>query len=232
MKENIVFMLLLIFGTVTFVCAQEKSFFDQRKDMVEQQIKRRGIADQKVLDAMLKVERHLFIPSALKGLAYTDQPLPIGEGQTISQPYIVALMTDLAEPKEDDKVLEIGTGSGYQAAILAELSKEIYSIEIIPELAERTCALLKELGYGNIKVRQGDGYLGWPEYAPFDVIVVTAAPLEVPEKLVEQLSEGGRMVVPVGDAGNQLLKLLVKGSGRITEENVIPVRFVPMVRGN
>ena len=198
--------------------------------MVENQIKKRGVSDQRVLDAILKVERHVFVPLAMRSFAYLDSPLPIGKGQTISQPYIVALMTELAGIKDSDRVLEIGTGSGYQAAVLAELSKEVYTIEIIPELAERAEVLLEELEYENIKVKQGDGYLGWPEYAPFDVIIVTCAPIDIPERLVEQLSEGGRIVIPVGEEGNQVLRLLIKESGEIIEEDVIPVRFVPMVR--
>ncbi len=213
-----------------FGWADNGDFFTQRKIMVENQITKRGVSDQRVLDAILKVERHVFVPLAMRSFAYLDSPLPIGKGQTISQPYIVALMTELAGIKDSDRVLEIGTGSGYQAAVLAELAGEVYTIEIIPELAERAEVLLEELEYENIKVKQGDGYLGWPEYAPFDVIIVTAAPLTIPEKLVEQLSEDGRIVIPVGEEGNQVLRLLIKKSGEIIEEDVIPVRFVPMVR--
>jgi len=229
MRPRVIFILIALVGVSSFVRAEDVDFFAQRKEMVEAQIKSRGVIEQGVLDAMLKVERHEFVPGALRRFAYLDQPLPIGYGQTISQPYIVALMTELAAIKTDDKVLEIGTGSGYQAAILAEISKEVYTIEIIPELAEGAEKLLNELGYENIKVRHGDGYLGWPEYAPFDVIIVTCAPVDVPEKLVEQLSEGGRIVIPVGEMGNQVLKLLIKREDEIIEENVIPVRFVPMV---
>lgn len=229
MKKKIIFILLIIFWIPSLAWTQEGGFFEKRRDMVELQIKRRGITDQKVLDAMLKVERHFFVPKVLQMFAYADHPLPIGKDQTISQPYIVALMTELADVGDSDRILEIGTGSGYQAAILAEISKEVYTIEIIPELAERAGTLLKELGYKNIKVRQGDGYLGWPEYAPFDVIIVTAAPPDVPQELISELSEGGRIVIPVGGAGNQVLKLLIKRSGKIIEEDVIPVRFVPMV---
>lgn len=230
MKRKIILLSIVFFGISTFVCAREVDFFTQRKDMVELQIKKRGVSDQRVLDAMLKVERHVFVPEDLKGFAYLDSPLPIGNAQTISQPYIVGLMTELGRIKDDDKVLEIGTGSGYQAAILAELSKEVYTIEIIPELARRAEDLLNELGYKNIKVKEGDGYLGWPEYAPFDVIIVTCAPLDVPKVLVEQLSEGGRMVIPVGGGGRQVLKVLIKKRGSVVEEEVIPVRFVPMVQ--
>lgn len=229
MKKRVIFILLIVFGMSALGWAEDIDFSKQRKEMVELQIKRRGVSDQRVLDAMLRVERHVFVPGSLRGLAYADSPLPIGEGQTISQPYIVALMTELASIGEDDRVLEIGTGSGYQAAILAEISKEVYTIEIIAQLAERAEKLLKELGYENIKVKQGDGYLGWPEYAPFDAIIVTCAPPRIPEKLIEQLSEGGRMAIPVGKEGNQMLKLLIRKEGRIIEEAVIPVRFVPMV---
>ena len=229
MRKGAIFVFAATLSIAGLISAEEGDFFMQRKKMVESQIMKRGIHDQRVLDAMLKVERHVFLPHELKELAYTDQPLPIGKGQTISQPYIVALMSELAKIKSNDRVLEIGTGSGYQAAILAELSKEVYTIEIIPELAEKAEGLLKKLGYENIKVRQGDGYLGWPEYAPFDVIIVTAAPIEVPEELVSQFSEGGRMVIPIGEAGNQVLKLLIKSSGEVIEKEVIPVRFVPMV---
>lgn len=230
MIKIMIFTLITMFGIGDYISAQEEDFFAQRKNMVEYQIKARGVTNKKVLDTLLKVERHKFVPENLKRLSYEDRPLPIGEGQTISQPYIVALMTDLADISEGDRVLEIGTGSGYQAAVLAELSKEVFSIEIIPKLAKNASELLKELGYENIKVKQGDGYLGWPEYAPFDVIIVTAAPINVPEELVEQLSEGGRIVIPVGEKGGQVLKLLVKSNGKVIEKDVIPVRFVPMVK--
>lgn len=230
MKRSIIYILIMVFWMCGFGWADNGDFFTQRKSMVEDQIKKRGVSDQGVLDAILKVERHVFVPLAMRSFAYLDSPLPIGKGQTISQPYIVALMTELAGIKDSDRVLEIGTGSGYQAAVLAELSKEVYTIEIIPELAKRAEVLLERLGYKNIKVKQGDGYLGWPEYAPFDVIIVTCAPIDIPERLVGQLSEGGRIVIPVGEEGNQVLRLLIKKSGEIIEEDVIPVRFVPMVR--
>jgi len=229
MLKNIIYIIIVFFVSSGILKAEEADFFMQKELMVELQIKKRGVADERVLDAMFKVDRHNFVPEAVKKLAYTDQPLPIGYGQTISQPYIVALMTELAGIKADDRVLEIGTGSGYQAAILAELAKEVYTIEIIPELAKRSENLLNALGYKNIKVKQGDGYLGWPEHAPFDVIIVTCSPTDIPEKLVEQLSEGGRIVIPVGQHGDQILKLLIKHSGKIVERDVIPVRFVPMV---
>ena len=202
-------------------------FKTMREKMVETQIKARGVKDPRVLSAVLKVERHLFVPKDLQTSAYMDQPLPIGEGQTISQPYIVALMTELLELKGGEKVLEIGTGSGYQAAILAELAKEVYTIEIIEPLATSAKKLLLQLGYQNIMVKAGDGYLGWPEVAPFDAIIVTAAPDHIPKPLLEQLKEGGRMIVPVGTY-SQVLKKIVKRSGRIETTDVIPVVFVPM----
>jgi len=202
-------------------------FRTMREKMVERQIKARGVKDARVLSSMLKVERHLFVPKELQTSAYADQPLPIGEGQTISQPYIVALMTELLELKGEEKVLEIGTGSGYQAAILAELAKEVYTIEIIETLATSAKKALLQLGYQNITAKAGDGYLGWPEVAPFDAIIVTAAPDHIPKPLLEQLKEGGRMVVPVGTY-SQVLKRIIKRSGRIETSDIIPVVFVPM----
>jgi protein-L-isoaspartate(D-aspartate) O-methyltransferase len=202
-------------------------FKAMREKMVETQIKGRGVKDPRVLSALRKVERDRFVPEEYLNSAYSDQPLPIGEGQTISQPYIVALMTELLDLKGDEKVLEIGTGSGYQAAILAELAKEVYTIEIVESLASMANKRLLALGYKNIKVKVGDGYLGWPEAAPFDAIIVTAAPDHIPKPLIEQLKEGGRMVVPVGTY-SQELKKIVKRSGKIGTTDVIPVVFVPM----
>ena len=202
-------------------------FRSMREKMVETQIKGRGVKDPRVLSAMLKVERHLLVPKELQPSAYADQPLPIGEGQTISQPYIVALMTELLELKEEEKVLEIGTGSGYQAAILAELVKEVYTIEIVEKLATSARKLFLQRGYQNIHVKAGDGYAGWPEVAPVDAIIVTAAPDHIPGPLLEQLKEGGRMVVPVGTY-NQVLKKIVKRSGKIETSDIVPVVFVPM----
>lgn len=204
-----------------------KDFKAMREKMVETQIKNRGVKTERVLSAMLKVERHRFVPEEYRSKAYSDQPLPIGEGQTISQPYIVALMTELLALKGDEKVLEIGTGSGYQAAILGELAKEVYSIEIIESLAASANNLLLQLGYRNIRVKVGDGYLGWPEEAPFDAIIVTAAPDHVPQPLIDQLKEGGRLVVPVGTY-SQELKKGVKRSGKFETTDVVPVLFVPM----
>lgn len=233
----LIFTLTLIISSTQFSVVQEAitqtspglDYRLLREDMVKIQIEARGVKDKRVLEVMRKVERHRFVPKASQHLAYIDSPLAIGEGQTISQPYIVALMTELLQLKGNEKVLEIGTGSGYQAAILAELAQEVYTIEILPKLAEGAEKLLEELGYTNIKVKCADGYLGWPEFAPFDSIIVTAAPDKVPEALIKQLAEEGRMVIPVGTV-YQELKLLTKTKGRIVEKNIIPVRFVPMIR--
>jgi len=202
----------------------------QRHHMVERQLAGRGIDDARVLEAMRKVPRHRFVPDELAAQAYLDQPLPIGHGQTISQPYIVALMTQLARPKAGDRVLEVGTGSGYQAAVLAELAAEVYSIEIVTPLATRAALLLRRLGYANFAVRSGDGYAGWPEHAPFDAIVVTAAPERVPAPLLEQLRPGGRLVIPVGPvhAVQELRVIEKRADGSLDERVVTPVRFVPL----
>lgn len=200
----------------------------QRERMVRTQIEARGVRDARVLAAMRKVPRHLFVPEALQAAAYEDGPLSIGSGQTISQPYIVAFMTEAAQVGPDDRVLEIGTGSGYQAAVLAELAGDVYSIEVVPALHRRTRPILESLGYSNLHLRLGDGHAGWPEAAPFDAIVVTAAPEVVPKPLVQQLATGGRMVIPVG-RGNQELRILRKLPGGLREESAMAVRFVPMV---
>jgi len=199
-----------------------------RHNMVRRQVAARGVRDTAVLRVMGEVPRHLFVPEARPALAYGDHPLPISHGQTISQPYIVAFMAEAAEVDPTDRVLEIGTGSGYGAAVLAGLAAEVYTIEIVPELAERARLALERTGYGNVQVLAGNGWLGWPEHAPFDAIVVTAAPPEVPPALVEQLAEGGVMVVPVGDVV-QDLRILRKTPRGVVEEASIPVRFVPMV---
>lgn len=191
----------------------------------------RGIADARVLAAMGRVPRHEFVPLDERARAYEDQPLPIGHGQTISQPFIVALMTEQLKPQPTDRVLEIGSGSGYQAAILAGLVKEVFTIEIVEPLAKRAETDLRRLGYTNVFVKAGDGYQGWPERAPFDAIIVTCAPDQVPQRLIEQLKEGGRMVIPVGpDGGVQELFLLEKQGGEVRRKAVLPVRFVPMTR--
>jgi protein-L-isoaspartate(D-aspartate) O-methyltransferase len=200
----------------------------ERRRMVEQQLAARGITDRRVLEAMAAVPREELVPAPLRGLAYEDRPLPIGHGQTISQPFIVAFMTEKLEPRPADRVLEIGTGSGYQAAVLSGLVAEVYTIEIVEPLARRAEADLGRLGYRNVHVRAGDGYRGWPEHAPFDAIIVTCAPDHVPQPLVDQLKDGGRMIVPVGPAGDQELVLLSKREGRVERRAVLPVRFVPM----
>jgi protein-L-isoaspartate(D-aspartate) O-methyltransferase len=199
----------------------------ERHRMVNEQLRPRGIRDPRVLDAMLKVPRHLFIPVAQRANAYVDSPLPIGEGQTISQPYIVAFMTEALDVQPDHRVLEIGTGSGYQAAILGTLVKEVYTIEIIAPLAEQARAVLTDLGFANVHVRTGNGYLGWPELAPYDRVMVTAAPDEVPPALVQQLKIGGIMAIPVGSITQELrvLRRTAKGMQTVT---TLPVRFVPM----
>ncbi len=202
-----------------------------RKNMVQEQIVKRGITDTNVINAMLKVERHLFVPDEYKPYAYEDTPLPIGYGQTISQPYIVALMTELLKLRKEDKVLEIGTGSGYQAAILSLLADSVFTIEIIKELAETAEERLKKLNYNNVFVKCGDGYKGWKEHAPFDKIIITCAPEEIPEELVKQLKVGGIMVLPVGDI-YQELKVVKKTTKGIIVEDIIPVRFVPMIKKN
>ncbi len=206
---------------------EEARFLIMRKRMVKIQIERRGISEPRVLNALLGVPRHLFVPEHLVDRAYDDGALPIGEDQTISQPYIVAKMTELLDLKGDETVLEVGTGSGYQAAVLAKLVREVYTIEIVPALARTAKERLRRMGYDNISVRLGDGYRGWDEHAPFDAVIVTAAPDHIPPMLVEQLREGGRMVIPVGTV-NQYLTLLVKEQDGVREERVIPVRFVPM----
>ena len=188
----------------------------------------RNISDKRVLAAMASVPRHKFVPRLLRTEAYGDHPLPIGYGQTISQPFMVAFMTEQLAPRNTDRVLEIGTGSGYQAAVLAGLVSEVYSIEIIEPLGKHAAETLKNLGYDNVHVRIGDGYEGWPEAAPFDSIIVTCAPEQVPEQLVAQLKEGGRMIIPVGPGGNQLLYVLEKRAGKIQSNAVLPVLFVPM----
>jgi protein-L-isoaspartate(D-aspartate) O-methyltransferase len=195
--------------------------------MVAEQIASRGVRDEKTLAAMRKVPRHLFVPPAVAGQAYDDHPLPIGHGQTISQPYIVAFMTEALDLAGDETVLEIGTGSGYQAAVLAEIVPRVYSIEIVAPLAEEAGTRLRDLGYSNVEVRAGDGYQGWPEAAPFDAIIVTAAAPRIPEPLKEQLRDGGRLVLPVGDEWQELVVVTRRGD-RFEEKHVLAVRFVPM----
>lgn len=209
---------------------ETKAFETERLQMVETQIRARGIRDPGVLRAMERVPRHLFVPEIDRAYAYRDHPLPIGHDQTISQPYIVALMTELLRVGPAHVVLEIGTGSGYQTAILAELARKVYSVEIVEALGRSAESLLESLGYTNVAVRIGDGYQGWPEMGPFDGIIVTAAPDTIPRALVEQLAEGGRLVIPVGSHDQQLM-LLKKKDGKIIKKRVAGVRFVPMVGG-
>jgi protein-L-isoaspartate(D-aspartate) O-methyltransferase len=199
-----------------------------REEMVDKQIAARGIRTKTVLDAMRKVERHHFVPANVMKEAYNDYPLPIGEGQTVSQPYIVAFMTDVLGLKPTDRVLEIGTGSGYQAAVLAEIVQEVFTIEIEEVLGQRSSRLLLQLGYKNVHVRIGDGYMGWPEEAPFNAIIVTCSPRNVPHPLQEQLAEGGRMIIPVGEDYTQELVLIIKEKGKLKQQSRLPVRFVPM----
>lgn len=228
----LIVVLLVMSLSLAGACQSERpesgdNWADDRRAMVDNQIKKRGVSDQRLLDALNKVERHLFVPEGYRSQAYADHPLPIGENQTISQPYIVALMTEWLQLDGDEKVLEIGTGSGYQAAVLAELAAEVFTIEIVEPLAKHSENLLDSLGYENVTVRCGDGYAGWAEQAPFDAIIVTCAPPEIPQPLIEQLADGGRMVVPVGDFWQELV-LIEKFGDDIFETNILPVRFVPM----
>lgn len=201
----------------------------QRQQMVHQQIRARDVEQQKVINAMKSVPRHKFVPEQYKSISYSDRPLPIGEDQTISQPYIVAYMTEAIDPAADDKILEIGTGSGYQAAVLAELCKTVYTVEIRPVLAREAKQRLRKLGYKNVHVKIGDGYKGWKEHSPYDKIIVTCSPEEIPQPLINQLKEGGKMIIPVGKGYNQQLYLLEKNNGDLEKNAVLPVRFVPMV---
>ena len=205
-----------------------REFAVERERMVKEQVAMRGVTDTRLLAALRKVPRDQFVPEAVRHLAHTDQPLPIGHEQTISQPFIVAFMTEKLQLKPTDRVLEIGTGSGYQAAILAELAREVYTIEIVAPLGKRAQTTLQRLGYKNIHVKIGDGYEGWPEEAPFDAVIVTCAPEHVPRPLIDQTREGGRVIIPVGAADSQLLYLLEKKAGRLQQRAVLPVRFVPM----
>jgi protein-L-isoaspartate(D-aspartate) O-methyltransferase len=229
MKLPLLFLLLL---PLLLPAKSEAEFTAAREKMIKEQILERGITDQRLLNALLKVKRHLFVGPAFQADAYGDFPLPIEEGQTISQPYIVAIMTTVIAPDYKKKVLEIGTGSGYQAAVLAELVREVYTIEIIPQLARKSKKLLEDLGYKNIHCRTGNGYLGWPETAPFDGIIVTCSPDHIPAPLIEQLAVGGRMVIPISYSTTVQDLLLVEklANGKLKKTNLIPVLFVPMIR--
>jgi len=227
MNLIIAFVIAILTGAIT--CAQPDNVEALRREMVDTQIRARNVRNEAVLGAMERVPRHLFVPEAVRAYAYEDRPLPIGQGQTISQPYIVGYMTDTLQLQAAHKVLEIGTGSGYQAAVLAEIAKQVYSIEIVPELAAGARRALEQAGYRNVEVRTGNGYLGWPEHAPFDRIIVTAAPPEIPQALVDQLAVGGVMVVPVG-TGYQEIVVITKTAQGVTQRRTIAVQFVPMVQ--
>ncbi len=207
---------------------EDPQFVEARRRMVQRDLRGRDIKDKRVLEVMGRVARQRFVPEKLRPVAYTDGPLPIGHRQTISQPYIVALMTQLVQPKAKSRALDVGTGSGYQAAVLAELCKEVYSIEIVKPLAEESKKRLAALGYKNVTVRHGDGYRGWPKHAPFDVIVVAAAPDHVPQALVDQLAPGGRLVIPVGRWYQELMLIEKRKDGTLRRKSVAPVAFVPM----
>lgn len=231
---TIIFILLLSLTlTISFILpinAAEDRFASARKKMVENDLKGRDIKDPKVIEIMGRVERHRFVDKHLQSVAYADHPLPIDEGQTISQPYIVALMTQILKLKPDEKVLEIGTGSGYQAAILSEITQNVYTMEIRKNLSEKAEARLKELGYKNVKGKAGDGYFGWEEYAPFDAIIVTCAANHIPPPLTKQLKEGGRLIIPLGNTTYyQTLTLITKIKGELDVQHITGVAFVPMV---
>lgn len=233
--KNTVFttiVLLLSFVSLNLLSQPDpEAYRAERAEMVNKQLLARGINHQATIDAMKKVPRHLFVPQSQIANAYRDSPLPIGYGQTISQPFIVAYMTKIVEPESGYTVLEIGTGSGYQAAILAEIVDSVFTIEIIPELAKTSGMLFSELGYDNIRVKAADGYYGWKEAGPFDAIVVTAAADHIPPSLIDQLKEGGKMIIPVGTPFFvQQLMLVKKKKGKVTTENLMPVRFVPFTR--
>ncbi|HXG01608.1 MAG TPA: protein-L-isoaspartate(D-aspartate) O-methyltransferase [Bacteroidota bacterium] len=230
MKRYVVTFLLTFCVLAPNLSAQ--SFDREREQMVRDQIEARGISDAATLRAMRKIPRHEFVPTSWHDAAYDDRPLPIGYGQTISQPYIVAYMTELVKPRRGQRVLEIGTGSGYQAAVLAEIVDSVFTIEIITELAQEAAKRLRSLGYRNIVVRNADGYYGWEEKGPFDAIVVTAAAEHIPPPLIQQLKDGGVMVIPVGTPFLvQMLTLVEKRGGDVTTRSLIPVRFVPLTRG-
>ncbi len=234
----IIFILIIQIGSISFAQPKQlqsrspsmsKQWSDKANSMVKYQIERRGITNSEILKVMRNTPRHLFVPPALSTMAYDDYPLPIGEEQTISQPYIVALMTDLLKLKGNEKILEIGTGSGYQAAVLSQLVDSVYTIEIVESLANNAKIRLDNLNYKNVIVKHGDGYKGWPSLAPFDAIIVTAAPEQVPQTLIDQLKIGGCIAIPVGDKWQELQLITKTGKNKTKKKTVIPVRFVPMV---
>ncbi|RPJ11294.1 MAG: protein-L-isoaspartate(D-aspartate) O-methyltransferase [Deltaproteobacteria bacterium] len=233
MKRDCIFLFLSIFLGALYMAPSltaQDPYAEKRHRMVEKDLKARGIKDLKVLEVMGKIPRHLFVDKSLRDSAYADHPLPIGEGQTISQPYVVALMTEALRLKPSDRVLEIGTGSGYQAAVLAEIIKEVFTIEIRKSLAETAAERLKGLGYSNVKVKFGDGYYGWEEYAPFDAIIITASANHISPSLIKQLKEGGRLILPLGSTlFHQTLTLVTKEKGELLIEQMGAVAFVPMI---
>ncbi len=233
-KPTFIYLIFLsMMYTISGNCYSQGSEKDKykllRTEMVQTQIKDRGIKNTTVINAMLKVPRHLFVPAEFIDQAYEDHPVSIGEGQTISQPYIVALMTEVLDLDKTSKVLEIGTGSGYQAAILSEIVDKVYTIEVSETLGSKAAKLLDSLGYANVKVKIGDGYQGWEEFSPFDAIIVTCAPSHIPQPLKDQLKDGGTMIIPVGEQNSQELVLLKKKNGKLKKREIIPVRFVPMI---
>ena len=233
LKRKMVIVILSALFLILNCVPQEDKYSETREEMVTEQIENRGITNQATLDAMRKVPRHKFVPPNLVDRAYDDGPLPIGYGQTISQPYIVAFMTEAINPKPGQKVLEIGTGSGYQAAVLAEIVDSVFTIEIITELYSSSQKRLKDLGYKNILCKNADGYYGWEKYAPFDAVIVTAAAEYIPPPLIKQLRDGGKMTIPVGSPFlNQTLILVEKSGEEITTTSLLPVRFVPFRRGD
>ncbi len=229
-KLHVLALPLLILLTLSILVYAQDTFSSARKRMIEQDIKGRGVKDAIVLEVMGAVPRHLFVDVSYRDRAYEDHPLPIGEGQTISQPYVVALMTEAARLRPTDRVLEIGTGSGYQAAVLAKIVKEVYTIEIRKPLVDKAKKTLADLGFRNVQVKFADGYFGWEEYAPFDAIIITAAANHIPPPLIKQLKEGGRLIVPLGSTVYfQTLTLATKRKGELEVEQLSPVAFVPMV---
>ncbi len=231
LRRAVVAPVLMLMVASSMDPAAQDAFRDRRLAMVEQQIRARGVYAARVLEAMRSVPRHEFVPDHLDALAYDDRPLPIGHDQTISQPYIVAYMSELLDVSPQHRVLEIGTGSGYQAAVLGRLARTVYTIEIVPELARRAAETLKAMGISNILVREGDGYAGWAEHAPFDRIMVTAAPERVPQPLIDQLAPGGVMVIPIGERHEtQWMTIVQKTAAGVVERKTIPVAFVPFIR--
>ena len=228
--------LLGVLSTTSNSCAEDQvkpsSNFDQQNLELVSDLRAKGINSDAVLEALAKTPRHVFVPDAIKDMSYEDNALPIGLKQTISQPYVVAFMTEALALSSSDKVLEVGTGSGYQAAVLSHLVQKVFSVELLDPLAKRARLTLDQIGVKNVEIKTGDGYKGWLEHAPFDAIIVTASPLKIPQNLVDQLKDGGRMIIPVGERDIQWLVLITKNKGEVTEKKLIPVRFVPMVHGD